>query len=195
MGLVLGMMALVGCPMDDDDPPASAPLEEDSPLIGTWEYTSDWGTDAYKIATDAIKYGSGSGDAFTPTFEAKIHEVQYFVDTKVSGMLYIEYTTKKPTYSSYDSGWQVNGGPFDPPGNFTVVMFSELKIENGITSIKLANPYNAADRHTATGNDDITTVTYYASEVSSLAAAKQKFNIDTVADYTDWNFNAQTKVD
>jgi hypothetical protein len=198
LGLVLGAMAFMGCSIDDGDPPAPAPLEEDSPLIGTWEYDYGTGVDAYKITADAVKYGSGSGDAFTSTYEAKIHEVQYFTDAKDSGMLYIEYTTKKPQYYSGSYGpepdyvYTQTGGPFDPPGNFVVVMFHELTA----TTIKLANPYKASDTNPAKGTDGETDVTFIASEVSTLAAAKAKFTIDTESEflYNGWTgVTAQTK--
>jgi hypothetical protein len=139
-------------------------------------------------------YGSGSGSNFTSTFEAKIHGVQYFTDVKDAGMLYIEYTTKKPQYNSYDSDtWALIGGPFEPPGNFTVVMFHDLKTVSGTATTKLANPYRASDIHSGTGTNG-STVTYYASEVSSLDVAKEKFNIDTESLYVGWiDVSTQTK--
>ncbi|MHB9291811.1 hypothetical protein Holit_00897 [Hollandina sp. SP2] len=191
----------MGCPTEANDPPAPAPLESDSPLIGTWEFTNDYGTDAYRIAVDTVQYGSGSGDGFTSTFEAKLHEVQYFTDEKNSGMLYIEYTTKKPQYNSGSYGpapdyeYTKTGGPFDPPGNFIVVMFHELNTTNN--TIKLANPYSASDTNPAKGTDGTTDVEFIASEVATLAAAKEKFNIDTESDflYGGWSgVSAQTKV-
>ena len=114
-------------------------------------------------------------------------------------MLYIEYTTKKPQYysGSYDAewNWTQTGGPFDPPGNFIVVMFHDLKTVDGTTTIKLANPYSAADTHPAKGTDGVTDVTFTASEVTTLALAKQKFNIDTESKYVSWaGVSAQTKV-
>jgi hypothetical protein len=195
--LLAGALGLTGCPMDGGDSSSSAPLESDSPLIGTWEFTGDYGTEAYRITVDTIQYGSGSGEEFSATFEAKIHEVQYFTDAKDSGMLYIEYTTKKPEYysGSYDADWNYTqtGGPFDPPGNFIVVMFHELKA----TTVKLCNPYKASDTNPAKGTDGVTDVEFTASEVPTLEAAKEKFTIDTENDflYNGWaGVSAQTKV-
>jgi hypothetical protein len=185
--------------MEDKETPTAAPLESDSPLIGTWEFTSDYGTDAYIITADTVKYGSGSGTAFVSNFEAKIHEAQYFTTANDSGMLYIEYTAKKPQYTSgsYDENWNYiqTGGPFDPPGDFIVVMFHDLKTVSGTTTIKLANPYKASDTHPAKGTDG-SDVTFTASEVPSLAAAKEKFNVDTESQflYNGWSgVTAQTK--
>jgi hypothetical protein len=196
--LVLGALAFMGCPTEGDDPPPPVQLESDSPLVGTWEFTSAGYTDAYKITADTVQYGLNAGNAFTPTFIAKIHEVQYFTDEKTSGMLYIEYTTKKPQYfsGSYATeppyAFTQTGGPFDPPGNFIVVMFHDLNTTNN--TIKLANPYNTSDTHSGKGNDG-SNVTYIASEVPTLAAAKDKFNIDTESSYVAWsNVSAQTKV-
>jgi hypothetical protein len=118
-------------------------------------------------------------------------------------MLYIEYTTKKPQYFSGtyggppDYSFIQTGGPFDPPGNFVVVMFHELKTESGTTTIKLANPYSASDTHPAKGTDGTTDVIFTASEVPTLAEAKTKFNIDTENNflYDGWSgVSAQTKV-
>jgi hypothetical protein len=188
LGLVAVALLLAGCPMEDDD---TASIE------GTWEFTSDFGTDAYIITADTVKYGSGSGADFVSKFEAKIHEVQYFTDAKDAGMLYIEYTTKKPQYTSGSYGpapdyeYTQTGGPFDPPGNFVVVMFHELKSN----TVKLANPYNANDTIPAKGNGGID-VTFIASEVPTLAAAKTKFNVDTESNYlyAGWSgVTAQTR--
>jgi hypothetical protein len=195
--LVLGALVFMGCPMDGDDSSSTIPFESNfafSPLIGTWEFTGDYGTEAYRITADTIKYGSGSDTTFTSTFEAKIHGVQYFTDEKNSGMLYIEYTSKKPQYYSYADDYSTTGGPFDPPGNFIVVMFHDLNTTNN--TVKLANPYSASDSHSGTGTDG-STVTYSASEVATLAAARDKFNIDTESNflYNGWaGVSAQTKV-
>ncbi|MDR0656110.1 MAG: hypothetical protein LBG22_07330 [Treponema sp.] len=201
LGFVAGALLLAGCPMEDDDLPPLVSLGSDSPLIGTWEFTGSYGTDAYKIAVDTIQYGSGADDAFVSKFEAKIHGVQYFTDEKNSGMLYIEYTTKKPQYFSGtygpapDYAYTQTGGPFDPPGNFVVVMFHDLNMTN--KTIKLANPYSASDTNPAKGDDE-TDVEFIASEVPTLAAAREKFNIDTENNflYAGWSgVTAQTKVD
>jgi hypothetical protein len=118
-------------------------------------------------------------------------------------MLYIEYTTKKPQYFSGtyggppDYSFIQTGGPFDPPGNFVVVMFHELKTESGTTTIKLANPYKSSDTHSAKGTGGVTDVEFIASEVPTLAAAKEKFTIDTESNffYNGWaGVSAQTKV-
>jgi hypothetical protein len=195
--LVVGALAFMGCPMDDDDPPLVDPFESDSPLIGTWNLAYSGGSETYIITADTVKYGSGLNESFSSTFEAKIHEVQYFTNDKDAGMLYIEYTTKKPQYTSgsYDENWNYTqtGGPFDPPGDFTVVMFHELKA----TTIKLCNPYKASDTNPAKGTDG-SDVTFIASEVPTLAAAKEKFNIDTESQFlgnNGWSgVTAQTKV-
>jgi hypothetical protein len=204
--LVLGALAFMGCPMEGDggeDLPSLEFLKADSSLVGTWEFTGDYATEAYIITADTIKYGFGSGTEFSSEFEARIYAVQYFTGAKDSGMLYIEYTTKKPQYYSGSYGpapdyeYTQTGGPFDPPGNFIVIMFHELKTENGKTTIKLANPYNASDTHTAKGSDGSTDVEFIASEVSTLAAAREKFNIDTENDflYSGWSgVSAQTKI-
>lgn len=192
-------LAFMGCPMEEDNPPSSTPLESDSPLIGTWELSyGGGGSEVYKIDAQTLQKGSGIGDAFVSSFEAKIHEVQYFTDSKESGMLYIEYTGKKPQYYSYAADYSITGGPFAPPGNFTVVMFHDLKTESGTTTIKLADPYRSTDSHTDTGTDGSSVVTYHASEVSTLVAAKDKFNIDTESYflYSGWDsVSAQTKAD
>jgi hypothetical protein len=202
--LVLGALGFVGCQMDPENIPPPAPLESDSPLIGTWELIYGGGqVEAYRITLDTLQYGSGSGDAFVSTFEAKIHDVQYFTRETDSGMLYIEYTTKKPEYTSgsYDAEWNYTqtGGPFDPPGNFVVVMFHDLKTTGGTTTIKLANPYKASDTHSAKGTDGVTDVTFIASEVPTLVEAKKKFNIDTESDFLSNNgwagVSAQTRVE
>jgi hypothetical protein len=195
LGFVIGALSLVGCTVDPDDQHPIASFESTSPLIGIWEFTGDYGTDAYKITAGAVQYGSGAGDAFVPTFTANIRGVQYFVDEKTSGMLYIEYTATKPQYysGSYgpppDYAYTQTGGPFDPPGNFTVVLFHELNSN----TIKLANPYSASDTHPAKGTGG-TDVTFTASEVLTLAAAQEKFNIDTESNYVAWGgVSAQTR--
>ncbi|MDR1948248.1 MAG: hypothetical protein LBQ38_02545 [Spirochaetaceae bacterium] len=166
-------------------------------MIGTWEFTGAYGTEAYKITDDTIQYGNGAGTAFVSTFEAKIHEVAYHTGEKDSGILYIEYTTKKPQYYSYGPApdYTQTGGPFDPSGDFTAVLFHELKTAAGVTTIKLCNPYKASDTHEAIGTDGSTTVRFTASEVGSLAAAKQKFTTDTESEYVAWSgVSAQTRV-
>jgi hypothetical protein len=73
-------------------------------------------------------------------------------------------------------------------------MFHELKA----TTAKLANPYKVSDTHPAKGTDGTTDVTFTASEVSTLAAAKTKFNIDTENEFLSndgWaGVSSQTKV-
>jgi hypothetical protein len=199
----LGTAAFVGCDADGDDDPSQPPFvsfESNSPLIGTWELSYGTSIEAYRITADGVKYGSGSGEQFDPNFEARILGARYFTDGKDAGMLYIEYNTaKKPQYysGSYDENWDFTqtGGPFDPPGNFVVVMFHDLKTVDGTTTIKLANPYSASDTHSAKGTDGTTDVTFTASEVPTLPAALDKFNIDTEPDFVAWSgVSAQTKV-
>jgi hypothetical protein len=124
-------------------------------------------------------------------------EVLYFTDAKDSGFIYIEYTSPKPEYTSGSYGgppdyeYKKTGGPFAPPGNFTVVMFHDLKAK----TIKLCGPYKSSDLHDGIGVDG-TPVQFVASEVGSLAAAKTKFTIDTEADFVAWsNVSPQTKVE
>jgi hypothetical protein len=188
--VVLGALVFTGCPQDGGGGATSlAPLASDSPLIGTWEMAYE----SYTIAAKTITYNSTMSDDYS--FVATIHGVKYFTGERNSGMLYIEYTSKKPQYFSgtYDNDWNFTqtGGPFEPPGNFTVVMFHELNTAN--KTAKLANPYNASDTNPAKG-DNGADVEFIASEVRSLDAATEKFGIDTVQNFVDWSIvQPQTK--
>jgi hypothetical protein len=188
--VVLGALVFTGCPQEGGGGATSlVSLTSDSPLIGTWEMAYE----SYTIAAQTIKYDSTMSDDYS--FEAKIHGVKYFTGERNSGMLYIEYTSKRPKYFSYGGApdYPQTGGPFDPPGNFTVVMFNNLNTSGGTMTIKLANPYNPSDTYTGTGTNG-SQVTYNASEVRSLDAATEKFGIDTVQNFVDWsNVQPQTK--
>ncbi|WP_010255951.1 hypothetical protein [Treponema primitia] len=155
----------------------------DAKLVGNWRLVYGTGNAAewYIITSTTIEYGSSdeTGNNYTASWKGTIRDVEKF--DNASGVIIIEYTSPKPEYYDYDySNYPdvtILDGPFDPPGNFQSVWYSQLSD----TTAKICGPYNASEP--------------YGSETTTLAAAKEKFNIDTETDYVlSWSgVTVQTK--
>jgi hypothetical protein len=116
LGLVLGMMALAGCPMEDDDFKDDHKLNQG--LIGNWATDQS----GYQITETTLTYNDGN---FGYGFVADIEDVYNFTST--GGVIIVKYTTLPTAYT--------------PLGNYQGVYFLDLTADD----VKLGNAYTVAN--------------------------------------------------
>jgi hypothetical protein len=115
-------------------------------LFGTW--TDQIAGDTYIITEDTLSYDSG----YDPVVVGTIRYVSNFSDT--SGVIIIKYTEAgKPQYYNYDENWEVIGDPYDPPGMFQAVYYTDL----GAASLKMSSAYKAGGPEAVSFDAAITT--------------------------------------
>jgi hypothetical protein len=173
--LVLGALAFMGCPMDDDD--SDGGIGIDSRLEGIWEFVhSEYGYgDRYVIRGTSLAYSSHSGtgeDAvWTDTYAGTIVHAERY--SKSAGVIIIEYTEgHKYRWSSYtqDAGGNWVSTPLDPQpaGNFYGIYYHSLKTrDDGKLEVAFANTSDQANNSGPT-------------EAETLEAAIEKFTVENM---------------
>jgi hypothetical protein len=139
-------------------------------LVGTWEFTSSFGTERYVITGTTFTYGSDYGIGFTESFSGTIAHAESFGSG--AGVIIIEYITgHKQQWYEYDADWNAILMDPQPAGNFYGIYYVNL---NGAgTQVFLANTSKLSDS------------SYGPTEEVTLADAKAKFTKAKINDYID----------